>query len=125
MFSHAQGWVECVGCADRSCFDLSHHSASTKVDLSAKEDLPQPVSLLPPQCFYILLICSTRYLSCTWLSYLNSVHVQVTVDVVEIVPEKGIIGKKYRKDAKVLLDWLAGLSKSNIEQLEKQISDGG
>ena len=38
-----QGWVECVGCADRSCYDLSHHSTATKVELSAKEELPEPV----------------------------------------------------------------------------------
>ena len=35
--------MECVGCADRSCYDLSHHSAATKVELSAKEELPEPV----------------------------------------------------------------------------------
>ena len=36
--------MECVGCADRSCFDLERHHAATKVDLTAKEDLPEPVS---------------------------------------------------------------------------------
>lgn len=50
---------------------------------------------------------------------------QVTVDVVEILPEKGLIGKKYRKDAKPLMDWLAGLTKQDIEQLEKQLTDNG
>ena len=35
--------MECVGCADRSCYDLSHHSTATKVELSAKEELPEPV----------------------------------------------------------------------------------
>lgn len=23
------GWVECVGCADRSAYDLEHHSAGS------------------------------------------------------------------------------------------------
>ena len=32
-----------MGCADRSCYDLSRHSAVTKVELSAKEELPEPV----------------------------------------------------------------------------------
>ncbi len=36
--------MECVGCADRSCFDLTQHSKATKVELNAKEDLAQPVS---------------------------------------------------------------------------------
>ena len=35
--------MECVGCADRSCYDLSRHSTATKVELSAKEELPEPV----------------------------------------------------------------------------------
>ena len=44
MLFLVQGWVECVGCADRSCFDLSQHSKAAKVELSVKVDLPEPVS---------------------------------------------------------------------------------
>ena len=29
------GWLECVGIADRSCFDLNAHAAATKVDEAA------------------------------------------------------------------------------------------
>jgi glycyl-tRNA synthetase len=39
----AQGWVECVGHADRSAYDLQVHSKATKVDLVAKEALAEPV----------------------------------------------------------------------------------
>jgi glycyl-tRNA synthetase len=38
------GWVECVGCADRSCYDLTCHVTAAKVDMSAKEQLSEPVS---------------------------------------------------------------------------------
>lgn len=38
------GWVECVGCADRACFDLSQHSAATGERLVARERLSTPVS---------------------------------------------------------------------------------
>lgn len=38
----AQGWVECVGHADRSAYDLQVHSKATKVDLSAREAYPEP-----------------------------------------------------------------------------------
>ena len=38
------GWVECVGCADRSAFDLTQHSEATGIKLSAEKRLPQPVS---------------------------------------------------------------------------------
>lgn len=37
------GWVECVGLADRSAYDLTAHSAATKVDLSAHETFAEPV----------------------------------------------------------------------------------
>ncbi|XP_076808677.1 glycine--tRNA ligase-like [Clavelina lepadiformis] len=36
------GWVECVGCADRSCFDLHCHARATKVNLAAERHLAQP-----------------------------------------------------------------------------------
>lgn len=36
------GWVECVGCADRSAYDLSQHSAATGVRLVAEKRLPAP-----------------------------------------------------------------------------------
>merc|ERR1711924_496419 len=37
------GWLECVGIADRSCFDLKAHAAAAKVDLTCKEVLDTPV----------------------------------------------------------------------------------
>lgn len=33
------GWIECVGCADRSAYDLSVHSRFTGTDLKVKESL--------------------------------------------------------------------------------------
>ena len=39
------GWVECVGCADRACFDLSQHSAVTGERLVARERLATPISV--------------------------------------------------------------------------------
>lgn len=38
----SQGWVECVGHADRSAFDLKVHSKATKVELVAREIYPEP-----------------------------------------------------------------------------------
>eukprot|EP00357_Protocruzia_adherens_P026662 CAMPEP_0114977724 /NCGR_PEP_ID=MMETSP0216-20121206/3400_1 /TAXON_ID=223996 /ORGANISM="Protocruzia adherens, Strain Boccale" /LENGTH=627 /DNA_ID=CAMNT_0002338821 /DNA_START=66 /DNA_END=1949 /DNA_ORIENTATION=- len=37
------GWVECVGHADRACFDLSRHTEGSKVELMAAEPLDEPV----------------------------------------------------------------------------------
>ncbi|AWP20605.1 Glycyl-tRNA synthetase [Scophthalmus maximus] len=36
------GWIEIVGCADRSCYDLSCHARATKVPLVAEKPLKEP-----------------------------------------------------------------------------------
>jgi glycyl-tRNA synthetase len=37
------GWLECVGIADRACFDLNAHATATKVDLMYRETLDTPI----------------------------------------------------------------------------------
>jgi glycyl-tRNA synthetase len=39
------GWIECVGCADRSAYDLTVHAARTGERLVVKEQLPEPLRL--------------------------------------------------------------------------------
>ena len=39
------GWIECVGCADRSAYDLSVHSARTGEKLVVRENLETPVTV--------------------------------------------------------------------------------
>ncbi|GME74452.1 unnamed protein product [Ambrosiozyma monospora] len=36
------GWIECVGCADRSAYDLTVHAARTKERLTVRQALPEP-----------------------------------------------------------------------------------
>ncbi|KAH8927434.1 glycyl-tRNA synthetase [Atractiella rhizophila] len=36
------GWIECVGCADRSAYDLTVHSVRTGIKLVVRETLAQP-----------------------------------------------------------------------------------
>ncbi|XP_022113147.2 glycine--tRNA ligase [Pieris rapae] len=36
------GWIECVGCADRSAYDLTQHSKATGIRLAAEKKLPTP-----------------------------------------------------------------------------------
>ncbi|GIZ03289.1 glycine--tRNA ligase [Caerostris extrusa] len=38
------GWVECVGCADRSCYDLTQHTKATGVKLNAEAQLKEAIS---------------------------------------------------------------------------------
>jgi len=37
------GWIECVGCADRSAYDLTSHSKATSTKLVVRQALEQPV----------------------------------------------------------------------------------
>lgn len=37
------GWIECVGCADRSAYDLSVHMKKTGAQLVARVALPEPI----------------------------------------------------------------------------------
>ena len=37
-----QGWIECVGHADRSAFDLSRHTQVTNIKLMAEKKLAEP-----------------------------------------------------------------------------------
>jgi glycyl-tRNA synthetase len=39
------GWIECVGHADRSCFDLQQHAKATNVKLVATKPLPKPKNI--------------------------------------------------------------------------------
>eukprot|EP00092_Neocalanus_flemingeri_P046057 GFUD01051724.1.p1 GENE.GFUD01051724.1~~GFUD01051724.1.p1 ORF type:complete len:734 (-),score=206.90 GFUD01051724.1:279-2480(-) len=84
------GWVECVGCADRSAYDLTQHSRATGVKLCAEKRLPAPV----------------------------------TRDIMEIVPNKGAIGKAFKKEAKSVTDMLAKLSLEQIEKVEADLAGG-
>jgi len=85
------GWVECVGLADRSCFDLEQHTKASGEKLVAMMDLEEPVS----------------------------------VDVVEVVLEKAVVGKSFKKESKVVTDHVAGLSSEQIDVLEKDIAMNG
>jgi len=84
------GWVECVGCADRSAYDLTQHTKATGVKLCAEKKLPSPV----------------------------------TKDMTEIVPNKGPIGKAFKKEAKTITERLANLSLEEIEKVETDLAGG-
>ena len=47
------------------------------------------------------------------------------MDVVEVVPEKGVIGKQFRKEAKVIMEGLADLTSSQATAAEKEATEKG
>ena len=50
---------------------------------------------------------------------------QKLVDVVECLPDKGVIGKQFRKDSKPLLEWLGQLDEKGTERLESDLRASG
>jgi glycyl-tRNA synthetase len=85
------GWVECVGCADRSCYDLSQHSKATGIRLAAEKKLETPKQ----------------------------------VDVVEVVPQKAIVGKAFKKEASGVILALSALDEEAIELMSKTLEETG
>lgn len=83
------GWVECVGCADRSAFDLTQHTKATGVRLAAEKKLSEPKS----------------------------------INVIEAQPNKGALGKEFKKDAKQIMDSLSALDKDALKELAQQLAD--
>lgn len=82
------GWIECVGCADRSAYDLNQHTNATGVRLAAEKKLAEPK----------------------------------TVEVTEAVPNKQVLGKAFKKDAKAISDLLAKLGINEIKEMEKELT---
>ncbi|XP_011301987.1 glycine--tRNA ligase [Fopius arisanus] len=85
------GWIECVGCADRSAYDLTQHTKATGVRLAAEKKLPVPK----------------------------------VMDVVEAAPNRGIIGKTFRKEAKAVLEALEALPADEVDRMEKELEETG
>jgi len=85
------GWVECVGLADRSCYDLQQHTNASGEKLVAMVDLDAPVS----------------------------------VDVVEVVLDKAIVGKGFKKESKVVTNYIAAMSTEEIDTFEKGLNENG
>ena len=42
-----------------------------------------------------------------------------------MVPEKGVIGKQFRREGKAIMETLASLSSSQAETLEKEAAEKG
>ncbi|XP_066921530.1 glycine--tRNA ligase-like [Clytia hemisphaerica] len=85
------GWIECIGCADRACFDLQQHTNASGEKLVAMVDLAEPVSM----------------------------------DVVEVVLNKPIVGKAFKKEAKVVTEHVSKLNDEQTAQLESDINSNG
>lgn len=82
------GWIECVGCADRSAYDLNQHTNATGVRLTAEKKLPEPK----------------------------------TIEVTEAIPNKQLLGKAFKKDAKSISELMATMSITDIETMDQELT---
>lgn len=55
------GWIECVGCADRSAYDLSVHSKATGSPLFVKEARPEPLEIIEWQATLAKKLIGPRF----------------------------------------------------------------
>lgn len=85
------GWIECVGCADRSAYDLQQHTKGSGVRMCVERPLKEAKM----------------------------------VDTVVAVPDKGVLGKALKKDAKVVMEALEALTKEEAERMDKALSESG
>ncbi|VDD87922.1 unnamed protein product [Enterobius vermicularis] len=85
------GWIECVGNADRSCYDLQQHYKATGVKLTGEKKLPEPK----------------------------------TVNVVEAIPNKSVIGKAFKGDAKLIIGALSSMEEAEVKSLEEKLAKSG
>lgn len=41
------------------------------------------------------------------------------------MPDKGVLGKTFRREAKVVMEWLAALSETSVVELETTMTEKG
>ena len=51
--------------------------------------------------------------------------VKEMIDVVEIVPEKPAVGKAFKKEGKIVMDYLAQMDKDAIKAFEDKLNENG
>ncbi|RXK37445.1 glycine-tRNA ligase [Tremella mesenterica] len=84
------GWIECVGCADRSAYDLTVHSVRTKQPLRVQVKLDQPRVV--------------EKLECTF--------------------DAKAFGMKFKKEAGMLKETLAGMDRDRLQCVKDELETG-
>ena len=59
----------------------------------------------------------------TLLLDLNCYHIEK--DVVELQPNKGLLGKQFKRDAKAVMDTLAAMEPDDVAKVEAALSASG
>ncbi|KAM5347099.1 hypothetical protein ACJ41O_010104 [Fusarium nematophilum] len=87
------GWIECVGCADRSAYDLSVHSRATGTPLVVREARPEPLEITEWQATLAKKLVGPRFKKDA--KKIETAVASLDQDVLEILAgelaEKGVI----------------------------------
>ena len=59
------------------------------------------------------------------IKFYNLDCVKEMIDVVEIVPEKPALGKAFKKEGKIVMDYLAQMDKDAIKAFEDKLNENG
>lgn len=85
------GWIECVGCADRSAYDLKQHSKASGANLTAEKRLSTPIEITTTEIVptkEILKKISSKY-GKQLKTYLDSLNEQQKNELLKNVNENG------------------------------------
>ena len=52
-------------------------------------------------------------------------HGNIEKDVVELQPNKGVLGKEFKREAKAVMDGLAAISEDDVAKVEATLSSEG
>lgn len=87
----SHGWIECVGCADRSAYDLKQHSLASGINLTAERRLITPKEVVTADI--VLRKEYTKKLSSKKSKqlgkYLESLNQNQKTALLEAINEKG------------------------------------
>ena len=87
------------------------------------------------KCLYVCISVQRVLHVCNWkmcvcFKKVSSFHSltdchQLSVDVVEVVPEKGVIGKQFRKEGKAIMETLSSFSSPQADTVERESAEKG
>ncbi|XP_055295151.1 glycine--tRNA ligase-like [Sitodiplosis mosellana] len=107
----SHGWIECVGCADRSAYDLQQHSKASGVNLTAERRLTAPrevvIADIVPTREYIKKLSSKK--SKQLGKYLEGLNQKQKKTLLEAINDKGSFEVNLEENKTIKLE------KSSIE----------
>lgn len=107
------GWIECVGCADRSAYDLTQHTNATGVKLTAEKLLREPK------------IVKVNFENNSFIGKLKTYFLFCFFQFNSIIPNPRVIGQHFKSQSQAIIEYLCSLQQNSIQELQKAIDTDG